>query len=301
MTGDNALREFLASRRAAIDPQQTGLPSSPGGRRVPGLRREEVAALAGVSVAYYTKLEQGRVGRISDEVLTAVENALRLDELERLHFRTLVEDAGHRAGRARPPVAAKTRPALLTMIHALDPVPAMIYGPRLDVLAVNHTARLLIDDFEAMPVKDRNLARWTFLNPRAKILYPKWHVIAPQVAAALRHITVGRTADPQMEQLIGEISVASPEFAGYWAAYRLHEHSHGVKQFYNETVGDLTLRFETLSPRGDDGQNVVVYTADRGSPSEEKLHLLASWNAPSVRPGNQPNSAPRPSSTPDHP
>jgi transcriptional regulator with XRE-family HTH domain len=293
MTRDNALRQFLTSRRAAINPRQTGLPASPALRRVPGLRREEVAALAGVSVAYYTKLEQGRIGRISDEVLAAVENALHLDDLERLHFRTLVKNAGHRTS-TRPAADVKARPALIAMIHALDPAPALIHGPRLDVLAANDTAKLLIDDFDAMPVKDRNLARWTFLNPRAKIVYPKWQLIAPQVAAALRHLTVGREADPLLEQLIGEITIASPEFAGYWSEYRLYEHSHGTKQFFNETVGELALRYETLALPRDDGQSVIIYTADRGSPSEEKLRLLASWSAPAVHPGNQSHSEYRP-------
>jgi transcriptional regulator with XRE-family HTH domain len=293
MTGDNALRQFLTSRRAAIDPRQTGLPSSRTMRRVPGLRREEVAALAGVSVAYYTKLEQGRIGQISDEVLAAVENALQLDELERLHFRTLVKNAGHRTG-VRPAADVKARPGLIAMIHALDPSPAIVHGPRLDVLAANHTAKLLIDDFDAMSAKDRNLARWTFLNPRAKVVYPKWRLIAPQVAAALRHLTVGRAADPLLEQLVGEIMLASPEFADYWSEYRLYEHSHGTKEFFNEIVGELTLGYETLSLPRDDGQSVIVYTADRGSPSEEKLRLLASWSAPAVRPENPSHSDHRP-------
>jgi transcriptional regulator with XRE-family HTH domain len=293
MSGENALRQFLSSRRAAISPGQTGLPASPAARRVPGLRREEVAALAGVSVAYYTKLEQGRTGRISDQVLAAVENALQLDDLERLHFRTLVRNAGRRTS-PRPPADVKARPALIAMIYALDPAPALIHGPRLDILAANDTAKLLIDDFAAMPARDRNLARWTFLNPRAKVVYPKWHLIAPQVAAGLRHLSVGRPADPLLEQLIGEITVASPEFAGYWAQYRLYEHSHGTKEFFNEIVGQLTLRYETMALPRDDGQSVIVYTADRGSPSEEKLRLLASWGAPARQPGHQPHSGHRP-------
>jgi transcriptional regulator with XRE-family HTH domain len=283
MTGDNALRDFLTSRRAAIDPHSVGLPRSPAVRRVPGLRREEVAALAGVSVAYYTKLEQGRVGRVSDEVLSAVSSALRLDDLERLHLRALAERSGAR-DRSPHNTVRKARPALTAMIHALDPVPAMVHGPHMDVLAVNHTAKLLIDDFDTMPRKDRNLARWTFLNPRARTVYPDWPTVAGQVAAALRHRTVGRAADPLLEQLIGEIAVASPEFARYWSEYRLYEHSHGVKQFFNETVGAMTLHYETLALPGDDTQHVVIYTADRGSPSAEKLQLLANWHAPTLNP-----------------
>ncbi|HET6293106.1 MAG TPA: hypothetical protein VFG33_07015 [Kribbella sp.] len=134
-----------------------------------------------------------------------------------------------------------------------------------------------------------------FLNPRAKTVYPDWKTIAPQVAAALRHLTVGRAADPLLEQLVGEIAVASAEFTRYWSEYRLFEHSYGAKQFFNETVGAMTLRYETLAPPGDDGQSVVIYTADRGSPSEEKLQLLASWNSPTVEPAAQRHDHHRPS------
>ncbi|GAB2997338.1 helix-turn-helix domain-containing protein [Amycolatopsis acidiphila] len=289
MTGDNALRDFLVSRRAAIDPARAGLPVTHAGRRVPGLRREEVAALAGVSVAYYTKLEQGRVGMISDEVLSAVERALRLDELECLHLRALVWNAGRRrAGRSDP---VKARPQLVAMIHALDPAPALVYGPRYDVLAANAAAKVLLDDFGAMPIADRNIVRWTFLNPRAKVVHPQWELVAGHVAAALRHITAERQADPLLAQLVGEMVVASPEFARHWSAYDLYEHGHGTKLFFNEAVGELTLRYETLAPAGDDGQNVVIYSADRGSPAEEKLRLLASWTAvPTAEPHQEPSA-----------
>jgi transcriptional regulator with XRE-family HTH domain len=277
------LRDFLTSRRAAIEPHEVGLPPSSAVRRVPGLRREEVAALAGVSAAYYTKLEQGRIGRISEEVLNAVANALGLDELERLHFRSLVRQVNGRS-RVQPPTS-KARAGLVATVHALEPVPAMVYGPRLEILAVNHSAKLLFDDFDAMPVRERNLARWTFLNPRAKIVYPQWRVIAPQVAGSLRHLTVQRAGDPYLEQLVGEISVASPEFARYWAGYQLYEHSYGDKLLFNEIVGELTLHYESLA-LPDDGQTLVLYSADRGSPSEEKLRLLSSWTSPQspVRP-----------------
>ncbi|MFF7680333.1 helix-turn-helix transcriptional regulator [Actinacidiphila glaucinigra] len=280
MDAERALRDFLVSRRAAIDPGRTGLPVGHGSRRVPGLRREEVAALAGVSVAYYTKLEQGRIGRISEEVLGAVERALQLDQLECAHLRTLVRNAGSRPTPSAPP-PVKARPGVVAMVHALD-LPALVHGPRLEVLAVNHTARLLVDDFDAKPVKERNLARWTFLDPRARIVYPEWDKIAPQVAAALRQVAADRAADPALEQLVGEIAVASPDFARYWAEYRLYEHSYGVKRFFNETVGEMTLHYETMALPGGKGQSVIVFRADRGSPSEEKLRILASWNAPAA-------------------
>ncbi|MCI2423755.1 helix-turn-helix transcriptional regulator [Saccharopolyspora sp. K220] len=294
MTGDNALRDFLTSRRAAIEPWQVGLPQSKTVRRVPGLRRGEVAILAGVSVDYYTKLEQGRVGKVSDEVLSAIGNALQLNDLEHQHFRTLVNNGNRRTGELRA-ATIKARPGLVAMIHALNPVPALIHGPRYEVLAANHTAKLLIDDFDAMPATERNLVRWTFLSPRARVVYPEWQVIAPQVAAALRHLAVDRAADPLLEQLVGELAIASPEFARYWADYQLYEHSYGAKRFFNETVGELTLHYETLALPSDHGQHVITYTADRGSPSEEKLQLLASWNAPAREPADQPDAEQRPS------
>ncbi|MDX3853928.1 helix-turn-helix transcriptional regulator [Streptomyces sp. AK02-01A] len=301
MTDRHPLGEFLSSRRAALDPQRAGLPASSLARRVAGLRREEVAALAGISAAYYTKLEQGRVGQVSDQVLRAVEDALQLDGLEREHFRTLVRAAagrpspGPRGGPATGPASrpvSKPRAGLVAMVHALD-TPALLHGPRLDVLAVNDAARLLIDDFDALPLRERNLARWTFLNPRAKVVYPQWTQIAPQTAAALRHLTVSRQGDTLLEQLVGEIMIASPEFARYWSDYQLYEHSYGSKKFFNETVGELDLHYETLSLTGDDGQSVILYTADRNSPSEDKLRLLASWNAPSDTAG-EPGRLPRP-------
>lgn len=267
----NALGDFLVSRRAAIDPATTGLPATHTPRRVPGLRREEVAALAGVSVAYYIKLEQGRIGQVSDDVLAAIERALQLDDLERRHLRALVDSAGRR--RAEPEhVAEVVRPELATMMRGLG-TPAMVYNGHFEVLAVNRVAAALLDDFEA----ERNLVRWTFLSPRAREVYADWDTIAPQVAAAVRYRASQTGPDPVLAQLVGEVTMASPEFARFWADYRLYEHSHGVKRFRNEVVGELSLRYETLTLPADDGQELVVYSAAPGSPDEEKLHLLASW------------------------
>jgi transcriptional regulator with XRE-family HTH domain len=246
------------------------------------LRREEVAALAGISTAYYTKLEQGRAGRIPAEVVRAVGDALELGDLDRLHFRALVKNASGRP-MARPvagPVArpAKVRPALIAMMNALD-APALLHGPRLDVLATNDLAKVAIDDFDRLPIKDRNLARWTFLDPRARIVHPDWRQIAPQVAAALRRLTAGRPADPRLERLVGEVLLAAPEFARYWAEYRLYLHPRGTRRFFHEAVGEFTLHYETLTLPKDD-QSLLVYTAERGSPAQEKLRLLAGWTAP---------------------
>jgi transcriptional regulator with XRE-family HTH domain len=278
------LGDFLRVRRAALAPHQVGLPSAKNGtRRVAGLRRQEVAALAGVSTAYYVKIEQGRVGTVSDEILCALENALCLDKLERLHLRSLVKYANRTDVIA--PAKIKARPALKAMIDAMDRVPAIIHGPCLDVLATNRMAKLLLDDFEQMRPADRNLARWLFFNPRAKLVFPDWRTMLPQVAAMLRRRTTEGPEDPLLQQLVHEMITASTEFRSYWDDYRLYEHSFGVKRIFNDRVGELTLCYETLVLPRDEGQTIVVYTADRGSPSEEKLRLLESWDDPPGRGG----------------
>ncbi|KAB8163437.1 helix-turn-helix domain-containing protein [Streptomyces sp. 3MP-14] len=268
-----ALREFLTSRRAAVDPADTGLPASATARRVPGLRREEVAALAGISAPYYTRLEQGRVGDVSEQVLLAVANVLRLDALERDHFRALLDRAPRRSA-AGPVGPERVRPALAAMVDALR-TPALVHGPSLDVLAANRGARVLLDDFPALPRRERNLARWTFLNPRARLVLPRWDTLAPQVAASVRHLTVARPGDAALRRLAGELRARSPEFARHWDAYLLHRHGHGTKRFRHEAVGEFDLRFETFALPADEGLRLVVYTADRGSAAEEKLRLLA--------------------------
>ena len=288
MSTSNQLREFLTSRRAALSPEDVGLPGSLAPRRLAGLRREEVAILAGVSVDYYTKLEQGRATNVSEHVLEAIARALRLDELERKHLRSLLHPSSVHTPRP-PSTPAKARPAVLAMIHAMD-VPAVIHGPHLEVLGINAGAKALLGDFESMPAKDRNMARWMFLDPRAKIVYLNWDQIAPQMVAILRAAAVTGVRNDILEKLVGELTVASPEFARFWSDYRLFEHTHGVKRFFNETVGELRLNYETLALPGDRGQTVIVYSADRGSPSEEKLRLLASWNAPPVVADDEPQT-----------
>lgn len=251
MSSSGELREFLISRRARLSPAEVGL--RPGtGRRVRGLRREELAILAGVSADYYARLEQGRARNVSDSVLTAVADALRLDDVERRHLAELV------------------RPARTTTngddgaIRALDSTPAMLYGPRLEVLAVNRMGVLLFDDFDAMPMAERNMIRWMFLNPKARQVYPDWAEIAAQFVAVLR-LAAGRDG----------VSQRSEEFAACWADHRVFQHTHGPKRYRHETVGMMTLNYETLIPPTDPNLRVIVYTTDVGSPSAEKLAALS--------------------------
>jgi len=271
---DDGIKEFLTSRRAAISPESVGLPLAMTSRRVPGLRREEVAILAGVSVDYYTKFEQGRATNISEQVLEAIERALKLSDLERRHLRSLLRpDARITSGALVP--RPKARAAVVTMIHSLG-VPAIVHGPLLEILAINDTARALFDDFPAMPVEHRNLVRWMFLNPRAREVYLEWERHASEMTAILRAAANGPRTEA-LDRLVGELTIESPDFARFWGEYRLYEHTHGLKRFGNDIVGEMQLHYETLPLVGERGQTIVVYSADPGSPSEEKLQLLSSW------------------------
>jgi len=278
MTSSGSLREFLTSRRAALDPQAVGLPVSPVRRRGKGLRREEVAALAGVSVDYYARLEQGRIGHVSDQVLRAIENALQLDDLEREHLRKLVAPEAIAPRRSRPAAATpKVRVSLRALIDAMDPIPVMLQGPRMEILAWNRAAAILLADFGKMRPEDRNVARWLFLDPTTKERYPDWEQIARPTVDALRGAHDPRVPDAALEQLVGELSVASAEFARYWADYRLFKHTHGTKRIFHPTVGTMTLNYETLDIADSGGQFLSTYTAAVGSPSEERLRILMSW------------------------
>lgn len=263
------LREFLRSRRARLAPADVGLETARNGRRVAGLRREELAMLAGVSPDYYARLEQGRAGNVSEQVLDAVAGALRLGALERDHLIAL----------AKPPVstdsaAPRVRPALRSMIAALHPTPAVLHGPRLEVLAINPAAAALIYDFDAMPAAERNMARWMFCDPAARRVYPDWADIAQQMVAILR-VAAGRdTQDARLADLVTELCGRSGEFATYWAARRLFEHTYGPKRFHHDRIGDMTLNYETMRLPADPGLSVILYTADRGSPSEARLNEL---------------------------
>lgn len=276
MDSSTSLGEFLRSRRARLEPHTVGLPPSPIPRRGKGLRREEVATLSGVSVDYYARLEQGRIGNVSDQVLSAIEDALRLDPLEREHLRGLVGTTPAKPHR-RAPAKARVRVGLRTYIDAIDPIPAMLQGPRMEVLAWNRAATILLADFAAMPSEDRNIARWLFLDPSNRSRYPDWEEIAAPTVAALRAFQNPHVPDEELERLVGELSVASEEFARYWADYRLFQHTHGTKRIFHPAVGVMTLNYETLHIPDSGGQFISTYTANVGSPSEEMLSILMSW------------------------
>jgi transcriptional regulator with XRE-family HTH domain len=262
---------------------------------VPGLRREEVAHLAGVSTDYYTRLEQGRKVSASESVLNAVASALRLDETGRQHLFDLAHPP---AVQAAPKTSKAQRPRWSTvqLIESWTEQPAILLGRRRDVLAANALARALLFDFTALPAAERNYIRWVLLHPHARALYQDWEVVAAEMVGILR-MEAGRHPDDRgISDLVGELAVKSKEFPGWWADQRVGAHTHGTKRFRHAVVGDLELEWQGLILPGDEDQTIFVYFAVPGSPAAEKLALLASWNAPSPSPAEattKPDPAPK--------
>ncbi|WP_058043298.1 helix-turn-helix transcriptional regulator [Streptomyces roseifaciens] len=284
------LSEFLRSRRARLQPEEVGLTPYGGRRRVPGLRREELAQLAGVSVAYYTRLEQGRGQNVSTGVLEAIADALRLTRAERDHLTHLVHPCATKT--RRPSRPQRVRPSVQHLIDTMDNTPAYVMGRRLDIIAWNRLACALLGDFEAMPAGQRNMAWQIFLEPATRELYTEWDRKAADVVAFLR-LDAGRCPDdPKLASLVGELSVKSPEFRSLWATHNVQDKGFGVKELHHAVVGPLTLSYETLVLPADQSQQLITYHAEPGSPSAESLRILASWamestgsGMPTARPG----------------
>ncbi|WP_406387307.1 helix-turn-helix domain-containing protein [Streptomyces sp. NBC_00887] len=270
--GSTDLREFLRSRRARITPERAGLPPQPGARRVPGLRREEVALLAGVSVDYYVRLERGRNVNVSQTVLDSVARALRLDETERGHLFDLARPA---RARRRPETPQRVRQGLHRLLDTLADSPALVIGHRMDVLAANRLARALYTDFDALPHRERNLVRYLFLDPAARELYLDWPSAARGTVAGLRLYAGRHPNDLRLEELVGELSLCDPDFRRWWADHDVLRRSHGTKRYHHPVVGDLTLDYEALTPTDDPDQLLGLYTAEPNSPSARALATLA--------------------------
>jgi transcriptional regulator with XRE-family HTH domain len=283
------IRDFLISRRAKITPDQAGLPSYGELRRVPGLRREEVAQLAGVSTDYYTRLERGSIRGVSDSVLDAVASALQLDEAERTHLMDLARTANTPSRRAvRRPPQQRVRPGVLRLLDGMTGAVAMVQNGRSDVLAANLLGRALygpVFESAAVPGPEApgrlpNQARYLFLNPGAGDFYPEWPAIAATTVAMLRLESGRNSHDRALNELIGELTTRSSLFAGLWAGHDVRIHTTGTKRFHHPVAGDLSLQFETLDLPGDEGQTLFTFTAEPGSASENALAFLASWAAP---------------------
>lgn len=270
------LADFLRRARSNRDPARAGLPVDDRVRRVPGLRREEVALLAGVSTDYYTRLEQGRRITPSTGVLDAIARALDLDAVGRAHLGHLVGSTS--AGRRRRvPTVQRVRPGLHQFLDALDGQPALILGRRTDVLAANRMAKALLTDFDRFRPRERNYARWMFGTEEARSLFADWDVQARAVVENLRFDVATDPDDKAAEDLAAELAAQSREFRQWWAEHRVYQRTFGSKRLRHPVVGELTVDYETLTLPGDSGQTLFVYTTEPGTASREAMNLLASW------------------------
>jgi hypothetical protein len=281
MSDRNEIRDFLTSRRARITPEQAGLLAYGGNRRVPGLRREEVAMLAGVSVDYYTRLERGNARGASDTVLEALASALHLDEAERAHLFDLVHTAGVGTAVRAPRGSGRqqVRPAVQRILDSMTTTPAYLRDGHLDILSANRLGQAMFAPIFDSPARPANPSRFIFLDPHAAEFYLDWETIARDTVAQLRSLAGHSPHDRPLSNLIGELSTRSEAFRKLWAAHNVRFHRSGVKRFHHPVVGDLTLSFEALDLAADDGLRISVYTAEPGTPSHDTLTLLASWAA----------------------
>ncbi len=266
--------EFLRSRRERMTPDQAGLPTWGERRRVKGLRREEVALLAGVSVEYYVRLERGNLAGASDSVLDAVATALHLDDAERAHLHDLARIAGHR----NPPVRAprrSVRPQVQWLLDSMNDTAAYVRNARMDLLAANALGRELYSPVFEM--SKPNISRFVFLDPRSHDFFIEWDKIAAEGAAMLRTMAGENPYDPGLTELVGELSTRSEQFRTLWAAHNVRQHRAGIKKIHHPIVGDMTLSYESMDLTADTGLRLNAYVAEPGTSSAEALSMLASW------------------------
>jgi len=282
---DNAaeIRDFLTTRRAKISPQRAGLPTYGRQRRVLGLRREEVAFLAGISAEYYTRIERGNARGMSDDVLDGVSRALQLDEAERGHLLDLVRTANTERPPRRTTTPLKVRPSLQRIVDAMAGTPAFVRNGRLDILYANPLLAALYSGHFSDPVQPPNTARFTFLDPRARTFYGDWDQAAHDVVAQLRGEAGRNPYDRTLSDLVGLLSTRSDEFRVRWASHDVLVHRSGAKRFHHPLVGDLTLAYERLDLPAHSGLVIVTYTAEPGSPSEDALRELERWSSTRAR------------------
>jgi hypothetical protein len=280
MDSRTAAREFLASRRAMLTPQQAGVPLHGGRRRVPGLRREEVALLAGVSTDYYTRLEKGNLAGVSESVLDAVARALQLDDVERAHLFQLARLAN--TPRPRAPqrrTSPRVRASVQRILDTMTGTAAFVRNGRLDVLYTNRLGHALYSPVHDRAVPPVNLARFVFLDPRAVEFYGDWDGIAAAAVGSLRAEAGRDPYDRALADLVGELSLGSEQFRMRWSAPDVDYYRSGTQPFHHPLVGDLTLNYDTLELPADPGQTIVAYTAEPGTADQQALDLLATWPA----------------------
>jgi transcriptional regulator with XRE-family HTH domain len=274
------IREFLSTRRARISPEQAGLPVYGGARRrVLGLRRDEVAVLAGISSEYYIRLERGNATGVSDSVIDGIAHALQLDEAERAHLLDLIRAAALARPPRRRPAPQRVRSTVQRVLDSMSGTPAFVLNGRLDILTANDLGYALFSPVYADPVRPPNNARFIFLDPHAGGFFRDWDTIANDTVALLRAEAGRDPYDRGLSDLIGELSTRSDEFRVRWAAHNVRIHATGVKLIHHPVVGDLELAFESFPLAADPTQCFLTYTAEPGSPSQDALSLLASWAA----------------------
>ena len=276
-----ALGAFLKARRAQLDPLECGLPEMASARRVAGLRREEVARLAAISVDYYTRLEQGRV-RASAPVLTTLVRALRLDEDQQRYLYELAGRSDDRPRRLRP--VQQVRPAMRRLLDQLPHAPALVLGKRLDILAWNAAATALYTDFAAVPAARRNYLRLMFTDPDIRAMHREWAHDARDAVAALRMEAAADPDDPDLATLVGELTIQDTDFRTWWAEHRVNSATYGTKHYRHHLVGDLTLDCDTWAASDGSGQRLMVLTAEPGGPSHDALRILTSWTTKPAEP-----------------
>lgn len=275
------LADFLRRARSQVDFARSGLPADGRVRRVPGLRREEVAFLAGVSSDYYARLEQGRRIVPSPAVVEAIGRALDLDAPGRAHLADLI-GLGTATPQQRSRPVQRVRPGLYQLIDALGDVPVLVLGRRSDVLAQNRMAKALFTDFEKLPATERNYARWMFLGVEPRDLFVDWEEQARVAVESLRLEAGNDPADRATNELIAQLRETVPEFARWWDEHRVNQRTYGSKRLRHPVVGDLTVEYETLTLPGDPDTTLYVYSTEPASPSARALDLLASWSLTGV-------------------
>jgi transcriptional regulator with XRE-family HTH domain len=280
------LSEFLRTRRARLKPEDVGLPEYGRHRRVAGLRREELAQLAGMSVAYYTRLEQGNGHNVSAEVLDAIARALRLTDAEHAHLMHLAQPREHKKKPSSRPQLV--RGALWRLLDSMDGVPAYVVGRRADILAWNRMALAVFGDWSQLPAQQRNWARLVFLSPDYRDLFADWESKAADIVGMLRMDAGCHPDDRQLSALVGELSVKSADFRRLWARHDVKERNHGVKRLCHPLAGELTLSFQAFKVPDDEELSLCLYDAEPGSRSAEALHLLANWGPAPSGPGLRP-------------
>jgi transcriptional regulator with XRE-family HTH domain len=274
------IREFLSTRRARITPEQAGLPTYGGDRRrVPGLRRSEVASLAGISPEYMTKLERGNATGVSESVIEGLAHALQLDEAERAHLEDLLRTAGTNRPPRRRPARQRVRPTVQRILDSMTGAPAFVLNGRLDILGANDLGFALYSPMYAEDARPANTARFVFLDPQAIDFFRDYDKAANDTVALLRAEAGRDPYDRDLSDLIGQLSTRSEDFRRRWAAHNVRIHTSGVKLLHHPVVGDLDLPFESFPLPADPSLSLLIYTAEPGSATQDALSLLASWAA----------------------